>query len=351
MQYHVKDYLTDRAYTVSDTENGYLVADASGKSHALDTSSFTKKEDGFYADDATLRSAMQKSSIGAPKGYVPLRNTLSAAGVNVGYSEKSDAPIVNGHLLNKNDKRLVKVGDTYYMDKNFAAEFMPKPYINPYNAETKTLLSELINSRFSYHPNQDNALRIAQENAMLRAKQSANSRGLLGGSTAEIMRQRAAQDLIPQYEQLAYARYKDNVDAKIRTLSLLDALSENAFREYEGEETLRLKEQTLAQEAESASQAADVQAAAKQADAYRQALDRVKLLGEVDQEAAEILKLPVGTLTEDRRQFLESFSQLLQKMAQEASYTQAQREQDFQNEKDLAAQKHIYDLENIYAKG
>lgn len=343
MQYNVTDYLKDRRFGVTSTDNGLFVTDQSGKSQQLDTSAFTKKDDGFYADIPTLRTSLNKSNIGAPKGYVPLRNTLSAAGANVGYDAEKDAPIVNGHLLNTDDKRLVKVGDSYYMDRAFAEDFMPKTYKNPYQSQTDSLLSSLINSQFSYDPNEDEALRVAQENAMLRAKQAANSRGLLGGTTAEIMRQRAAQDLIPQYQSLAYSRYQDDRDTKLRTLSLLDSLADNAFSEYKTEADIRQTDQSLAQNAEDS-------AAKQAATLFNQQLEKVSLMGEVDEEAAKILHLPVGTLTEDRRQFLESFSQVLQKLAQEANYQSMRDEKLFQNELARDAQNHTYDLAEISAK-
>ncbi len=336
MKVNVTDYLKERKYKAEDTEGGLSVTDASGKSHNIDTTAFTKGEDGFYADAKDIQNSLTKSSVGAPTGYVPLRNTLAAAGVNVGYAEKSDAPIVNGQLLNPSDSRLVKVGDTYYMDAAYAQNFMPKKYENPYEKKTKEVLSSLINDRFQYNPLEDDALLAAQKSAMLAAKQSANSRGLLGGTTAEIMRQRAAQELVPTYAQMAYEKFQDGRNSKLQTLSVLDALSDQAFREYETQNNIALATQKQATGIEEAwnkgmlaerEQTLAEQKAKEDADAntFMEALKKVQLMGEVDDTSAQVLGLPKGMLTAERRQFLEAFAQAMEKLAASHNYKMAEK--------------------------
>ncbi len=262
-----------------------------------------------------METTKQKEKQSVPSGFVPLRNTLQAEGVHVGYDATKDAPIINGKTLNKNDSRLMKVGDDYYMDAAYAKSFIPKAYKNPYKEDMDTVLSELYGMQFSYNPNTDTGLQMAQKQAMLAAKQSANARGLLGGSTAETMRQRAAQELVPQYERLAYDRFLEERNAKLETLSVLEALSDNAFREYTGKEELAQKTQGLHMEAQSA---ADNQAAllktealekekmAKDSEnrAFTNQLQKVVAMGVVDEEAAEVLGVPAGTLTFDQLSLL-----------------------------------------------
>ncbi len=392
MEYNVENWLKERGYKTASDGSTLSVTDGQGGSYALDTSDFTNTGGTYTGNEGAIRTALGKSGASGPKGYKPLRNTLAAAGATVGYDGAADAPIVNGQMLNKNDSRLVKVGDDYWIEENFAKNFVPKTYENPYNKKISSLLEELADMEFSYNPEKDGALQAAQAQAMLAAKQSANARGLLGGSTAEIMRQRAAQDLVPKYEQMAYARYADERDAKLETIGVLDTLAENAFAEYLGKENLQmearkfaeevqstaderlyrirtealerdklaqdkeLKEQELAQSRElkqaelsqegtlrreELNQAGELKreeleqertmqkdalsqealltrerlmqekqisdaelTQKKEAAAFSNQLDKVIVMGTVDEEASEILGLPVGTLTAEQLQFL-----------------------------------------------
>ena len=246
MNYNVESWLSERGYETMRDAGGLSVIDGKGGTYQLDTSAFSNVDGTLRGTSASILSALSKSGASGPRGFTPLRNTLSAAGASVGYNKLADAPIVNGQMLNKNDSRLIKVGDDYWIEEGYAKSFVPKSFKDPYEKETKSLVSELTNMRFSYDPQSDASLRAAQDEAMLAAKQAANSRGLLGGSTAEIMRQRAAQELVPQYEQMAYARYNADRAGKLETLSTLGALSKNAFSEYESERDAGLSERVFA---------------------------------------------------------------------------------------------------------
>lgn len=375
MDYNVEKWLRDRGYETASSDENISVTDGSGKSYQLDTSGFTASADGLYASSDALRTALGKSGAGAPKGYTPLRNTLAAQGVTVGYDKTADAPIVNGQMLNKNDSRLLKIGDDYWIDETYAKNFVPEKYENPYKKETESLLSELADMAFSYNPNRDTALKAAQEEAMLSAKQSANARGLLGGSTAEIMRQRAAQDLVPVYEQMAYSRYKDDRNAKLERLSLLSSLAENAFSEYEGETKLRNENRDFAQRVQEAADTESYRQKSlafenekwrgemQQADEKLQAevmlkekelaqelsqsnfknqLSKVLAMGTVDEAASETLGLPVGMLTAEQMNFVATFNRLLQEMEQEMVLADKKYEND---EKDRAWEKEKIGLE------
>ncbi len=330
MEYNVERWLSDRGYKTAKTDGGLSVTDGKGTSYTLDTAGFTKGDMGYQADGNAIRTALSKSGAGAPAGYTPLRNTLAGQGAYVGYDKTADAPIVNGQLLNKNDSRLIKIGDDYWIEENYAKNFVPKEYENPYKRETKTLLSELADMEFSYDPSKDASLKAAQEEAMLSAKQSANSRGLLGGSTAEIMRQRAAQDLVPVYEQMAYSRFQDEREAKIDRLSILEGLAENAFAEYEGEANLRLSNQKIAQSAQDAANTEAYNNETLKAKNFANQLDKVIALGEVDEEAAEILGIPAGTLTADQKQFIVSMQQAASLQAEKLAQELLQQEKEHQ---------------------
>ncbi len=320
MDYNVENWLTERGYKTKNNGGQLTITDGTGTAYALDTSAFTTDGGKLTGSSEAIRAALGKSGAGGPAGYTPLRNTLAGAGASIGYDATADAPIVNGQMLNKNDSRLVKVGDDYWIDKTYAQNFIPKTYENPYKEETASLLASLTDMEFSYNPENDASLKAAQQEAMLAAKQSANARGLLGGSTAEIMRQRAAQELVPQYEQMAYARYADERNAKMDTLSILGNLAENAFTEYKGQETLAQNNRRLAQDAQTAAdtrafknreaeltQAQITQEAA--AKTFAGQLDKVIAMGVVDEEAASVLGLEAGALTGNQLQFIAKLQQ------------------------------------------
>ncbi len=337
MEYTVENWLSERGYETVSDGNTLSVIDGKGNVHALDTAAFGKTDGGFRASGDTIRTALAKSGAGGPRGYTPLRNTLAAKGATVGYDKEADAPIVNGQLLNKNDSRLIKVGDDYWMEKSFAESFVPKKYENPYEKKTDSVLSELTQMRFSYDPKKDTALHAAQEEAMLAAAQSANSRGLLGGSTAEIMRQRAAQALVPQYEALARERFEADRAAKMDTVSLLGSLAKNAFSEYQTGEGLALQQKQLGQDAQSA---ADDRADA----AFRNELDKVMAMGVVDKNAAAVLGVPEGTVTKDQVQFMEKLMAAIEeeRLKAEAAETEWERKKEFlkmQTDEKIRAQR------------
>lgn len=287
------------------------------------------------------------AKVAAPSpDFVPLRNTLAAAGVSVGYDKLADAPIVGGQLLNKNDSRLKKVGDDYYIQKDFAKSFMPKAYENPYKDRITSLLDSLTNSHFSYDPAKDASLAAAQEEAMLAAKQAANSRGLLGGSTAEIMRQRAAQSLVPQYEQMAYNRYQNDRAAKLNTLSLLDALSDNAFAEYKGVASLADSQKQLALDAQAAADNAAYKAESlavqkeenaqnAAAKSFANQLSKVLAMGSVDAEAAAVLGLSEGMLTAEQLQFMAKLEAASQSEQAKLAAEKAEKDLSWEREKEL----------------
>jgi|GEM_PF-2065019 len=364
MEYNVENWLKERGYGTSSDSGTLSVTDKAGKTYALDTSGFTAENGTYKAGSDSIRAVLAASGAGGPAGYTPLRNTLAAKGATVGYDSAADAPIVNGQMLNKNDKRLVKVGDDYWIDEGYAESFIPKQYENPYRDMISSLLSELTEMQFSYNPQKDASLKAAQDQAMLAAKQSANARGLLGGSTAEIMRQRAAQDLVPEYEQMAYSRYLAERNAKLDTLSLLGTLADNAFSEYKGMEDLQLDRKKYAQEVQNS---ADNRAAQKREEALKQKeleqdatltreklaqenasasfsnqLDKVLALGVVDEEAAAVLGLNVGTLTADQLQFIaklnaavESERNAAARAEQERTDALAKEDRDWEREKEL----------------
>ncbi|MBE7024655.1 MAG: hypothetical protein E7408_01200 [Ruminococcaceae bacterium] len=350
MEYNVENWLKERGYKTSSDGTTLSVTDKTGASYALDTAGFSRDGTSYKGSGDTIRAALGNSGAGGPAGYTPLRNTLAAQGVSVGYDATADAPIVGGQMLNKNDSRLVKVGDDYWIEENYAKSFMPKKYENPYADEMSSLLSELRDMKFSYTPTEDKALRAAQDQAMLAAKQSANARGLLGGSTAEIMRQRAAQELVPAYEQLAYNRYLNEREGKIDTLSLLGTLADNAFSEYLGKENLAMEKRQFAMDAQSEADtkayrketlAQDAQLTREQlaqksaVDRFTTQLDKVIAMGEVDEEAAEVLGLVPGTLTRDQLQFIIKLQEAEALAAQERTDALAAEEREWNRQKEL----------------
>ncbi len=342
MNYDVENWLHERGYSTKKDGSTLSVIDNSGKAFPLDTAAFTAANDGFSASPEAIRTSLSGSGASGPSGYTPLRNTLSGAGVSVGYDKTADAPIVNGQLLNKNDSRLLKVGDDYWISNDYAESFIPKSYKNPYQDKMEGILDSLAEMQFTYDPASDASLAAGQAQAMLAAKQAANSRGLLGGSTAEIMRQRAAAELVPQYEQMAYNRFLEERAAKMDTLSLLDDLADGAFAEYKTAQSLATDRARLANDVQVAADEkaykdrllATSEAEAKtaaDAGAFSRQLQKVLAMGRVDKEAASVLGIAEGTLTAEALQFIAK----LEAEMQNAAATRDKEARDWEREKEL----------------
>ena len=83
---------------------------------------------------------------------------------------------------------------------------------NPYSAENIAQFQNYLPqtykpTEFSYDPNTDESLKVAQRMAINQVTQDMVKRGRLYGSLTDTQQQQKSQELIPQYEQLAWQRY------------------------------------------------------------------------------------------------------------------------------------------------
>lgn len=156
-----------------------------------------------------------------------------------------------------------------------------------YADQLNNIISQITGQNFAYDPNEDSALKQAQDYAARAVLEEMNARGLLTSSMTQDRLAQMMNELIPRYEELAYNRFQDqranlykladlygNLDA-VQYSRELDDRQFNLDAEIRGYETRR--------------------------DEINDMWDNVNTLGYVDNLASQILGLPVGTPSADAR--------------------------------------------------
>jgi len=113
----------------------------------------------------------------------------------------------------------------------------------PYEYNNKYLTDDSVNKslaaiqqQFGYDPAQDRGLHSAQKQAQATVTKHMASRGMLYSDSAKAKMQSEAQNLIPQYEQMAYGRFQDERQNQYNLLaqkSQLEGLNYNQFKDLQ----------------------------------------------------------------------------------------------------------------------
>ena len=109
--------------------------------------------------------------------------------------------------------------------------------------------------------------------------------------------QRAAQDLIPQYEQMAYGRYQNEQSNYYNLLNSLSNLSSQDLQVWQANQTQQYNNNMLTMNAKA-------QALNEQKYKYEKAVENTNRNGEVSNDAL-ILKVEPGTLSQSKREMIE----------------------------------------------
>lgn len=150
-----------------------------------------------------------------------------------------------------------------------------------YADQINTILAELTGDTFDYDPRTDTALKRAQEQVAQSVFEAMNDRGLFRSTFSQDRVTEVMQDLVPQYEQMAYDRY---MQEKNNLYKLADLYGQVEEVRYAREVDKRNEEIRQAQ--------VDLKAERQKID---DAWARTDLLGYVDNEASVVLGVPVGT--------------------------------------------------------
>ena len=167
-----------------------------------------------------------------------------------------------------------------YSEPASASEYLEGlEYKSSYDEVIKNIVNELLTSRFTYDPSDDEALIKAQEYATNSVYESMNAKGILDSTmTAQIVAKTVNQ-LIPVYENMAKDDFYKNIEKLQTTANLIMNLDDTQYKRW----------------TDNVSQKLEYFEAKKEEYAYQ--LNRVKELGYVDNEASIVLGVAPGTIT------------------------------------------------------
>jgi hypothetical protein len=107
-------------------------------------------------------------------------------------------------------------------------------YKGIYSEQIGSLIASTLGAgnEFSYDPNSDAMLKDAVEYANSSMMEQMNARGILNSTiTADNMR-KIYKDLLPQYTNIAYQRYNDNLNNQFKKLDVLNSMNEQDYDKY-----------------------------------------------------------------------------------------------------------------------
>lgn len=188
-------------------------------------------------------------------------------------------------------------GSQIIEDPNKLISSLSQPqYQSPYSEKITGTLSAISNRpAFSYDPSNDTGLQAAQNAATDAVSRAAARRGMLYSDSNKSQMGQAAMALVPQFEQAAYNRYRQEGDDLFNQLGYLSNLENQSYGQYRdtiGDERY---------DKEFDYQIGRDRVADERAELATQ-LQRISTLGYVDERASSVLGMPVGTISPEERQ-------------------------------------------------
>jgi LysM repeat protein len=218
-------------------------------------------------------------------------------------------------------------------------------YVNPYQSLLDQITKQIMGMQeFKYDPTTDTALKQAQEQASRAVMEQMAARGILNSTITSDRVAQYIQDLIPQYEQMAYERQDRAFNRTLQTAQYIMSLSDDEYRKYRD----NLDYQFQLEQFEYAKQQDAIQNRMKEID---QAWDRVNNLGYVDNEASKILGVPAGTKSWEARRLAEQQKfelEMLQKQNERAMMDKIQDYLIVNNIGGLREGMSLQELTNLY---
>lgn len=224
---------------------------------------------------------------------------------NVDYQKLIHQDLVNQdyrsaaiHEAQRNEK-IQGEGATQYQTTNLYSDWLPL------TDQVNQGLRELQQAKFEYNPETDPSYQAYRKEYLREADRQTRDTmgayaGMTGGvpSTAAVTAAQQAgnyqrarlTDKLPELRDAAYGRFSDEQQRRYQELGLLDNIDMERWQ--------------LSQEQQNAAYARELQAAAlqreQQQNSINLALQRWQMMGYADAQVAEILGVPVGTLTTDQ---------------------------------------------------
>lgn len=214
-------------------------------------------------------------------------------------------------------------------------------YQSAYSDTINSLISEMLsqtNKGFQYDPNQDEALKLATEYAANSTLQSLAGSGVLNSTSTNERVARIVSELIPQYEEKAHDRWIEYLGNLADTAQLVMNYDSQQFEQWKDAKDREFENKKFEYQ--------------KKQNELENAWKRVDELGYVDNEAAKILGVPVGTLSGEARLAKEQQEFELKKMREqlELQYENDKALYQLRNELDKEMADYEYNLKNKYDK-
>lgn len=214
-------------------------------------------------------------------------------------------------------------------------------YQSAYSDTINSLISEMLsqtNKGFQYDPNQDEALKLATEYAANSTLESLAGSGILNSSMTSERVAKVVSDLIPVYEEKAHDRWIEWLGNLADTAQLVMNYDSQQFEQWKDAKDREFENKKFEYQ--------------KKQNELENAWKRVDELGYVDNEAAKILGVPVGTLSGEARLAKEQQEFELKKMREqlELQYENDKALYQLRNELDKEMANYEYNLKNKYDK-
>lgn len=167
-------------------------------------------------------------------------------------------------------------------------------YKNTYDEVINNIVNELLTARFTYDPSDDEALAKAQQYATNTVYESMNAKGILDSTMTTAIVTETVNNLIPTYEKMSREEFYNNIERLQSMANLVINLEEKQYERWASNVQMNLEYyEALKSEVE-----------------YQ--YDRVNNLGYVDNQASIILGVPVGTISPQKRETMETAQQKAQ---------------------------------------
>lgn len=173
----------------------------------------------------------------------------------------------------------------------------------PYQSEMQSIMEQLqkkVNEPFSYNPETDPQYNALVNSATQTVMENMNARGILSSTVTRDQVAQAIAPIISQLMQQAYTRHQGNISNLMDLFSRAQSMENTAYqRRQQAEETAYTRQR----QAQLDQLAAEKQALEVAKAEIKNALDRVKTIGYVDNAASVVLGIPVGTLSWEAQKF------------------------------------------------
>lgn len=160
-----------------------------------------------------------------------------------------------------------------------------------YDNVVNGIIDELLTAKFTYDPNDDEALLRAQQYATNTVYESMNSKGILDSTMTSAIVTKTVNELIPVYEKMAKEEFYENIDRLQTMANFIMNIDDRQYERWQNQVQLKL----------------DYYEAKKEEVKYQ--WERVENLGYVDNEASIILGVAPGTMSPSMRKAIQEAEQ------------------------------------------